>query len=162
MCALNDVELEWFKEEPFLGMRKWAAIKKCEELKDATDLTIVSSIFIPFEWSLTSSSSSDVFLFFKSKINSTVKYKPLRKVFMAFASETFKTGSSFPDYNYLDKIISAEIKGVTKTSHPALYTWINGNHMDIARQELAKIPDTVTGIPEPSQVKKFVYKDPWN
>lgn len=43
MCALNDVELQWFKVEPFLGLRKKAALKKCEDLKDATDLTIVSS-----------------------------------------------------------------------------------------------------------------------
>lgn len=81
---------------------------------------------------------------------------------MAFASEAFKTGSSFPNYDHLDKIISDEIKGVTKSSYPALYTWTEPNYIDIARKELAKVPDTVTEIPEPSKVNKFVYSSPWN
>lgn len=45
MCALNNVELEWFKVEPFFGLKKRAAIKKFEKLKDATNLTIVSSTY---------------------------------------------------------------------------------------------------------------------
>lgn len=80
---------------------------------------------------------------------------------MAFALQTFKTDSSFPDYNSLDKLISAEINGVTKSSQPALYTWIKPEHRDEARKELANVPDTVTGIKEPSKVKKFVYENPW-
>lgn len=77
---------------------------------------------------------------------------------MAFASQTFKKGVSFPDYNHLYEVISAEIKRVTNSSDPALYTWIDHNHINMARKELAKVPDTVTEIPEPSKMKKFVYQ----
>lgn len=78
-----------------------------EELKDATDLTIVSTgatLHRPIRWLKSS---------FESKINKMVEFEPLRKFKFAFATEAFKKDSRFPDYYRLDKIITAEIKRVT-------------------------------------------------
>lgn len=53
-----------------------------------------------------------------------VKSMPLQTVYVAFAEECFKKNGTFPDYDAIYDIITAQIKEIVRPPTPAFYSWL--------------------------------------
>lgn len=62
--------------------------------------------------------------FKKNQIKSDVKSLPLQMVYIAFAEECFKENDTFPDYDAIDDMITAQIREVVPPPTPAFFTWL--------------------------------------
>lgn len=82
---------------------------------------------------------------------------PLRRVFVEFAEEILKkkrvvgfSASTFPDYDRLYRIITAEIESLIGPSKPALFTWLyEPTDVQDALDEFEKEPFDIRSIEDP-------------
>lgn len=99
----------------------------------------------------------------KNRIKKDVKSKPLQTVYVAFAEECFKENGSFPDYDAIDDVITAQIKEVVSPPTPAFYTWLTPKIKWEANDELIEqpLPQIKNSILNPRLIdfENFKYPD---
>lgn len=98
----------------------------------------------------------------KNRIKSDVKSIPLQMVYVAFAEECFKKNGTFPDYDALDDLITAQIKEVVPPPTPAFYTWLSPKIKWEANGEIIEkpLPQVKNSILDPKLIDFVNFKYP--
>lgn len=94
--------------------------------------------------------------FIQALINNQIKSLPLKRVFLAFANETFRTDIPFPDYDGMYDKIDAEINN---SNVRPWFTWLTSDQIAEAQQELIDnpLPDIRREIADP-RLFNYEYK----
>ncbi|XP_031630080.1 casein kinase I-like isoform X2 [Contarinia nasturtii] len=132
ISELNGVNLQWFDEKQFKGLKGTEVINKAiMELKSNTNLTI-------------------------DRIKEKIQDTRLQEVFVAFANEALKPDIFFPDYNRLEDLIMKKINEIVGIGRPALFTWLSTTEREEGIADLYANPlVTAHEIPQPQKNIKY-------